>query len=90
MNDLGAFLCCFPNYFIGMWPSIELNIFGKRVKQEEEISLESKEALKQKAAERENKVDEFLRGQSIEEILDVLGEGETERRKDLDQRFRQL
>jgi hypothetical protein len=31
-----------------------------------------------------------LRGQTIEEILDVLGEGEIERRKDLDQRFRQL
>jgi hypothetical protein len=47
MNDLGAFFCCFPNYFIGMWPSIELNIFGRRgVKQEEEISLESKEAFK--------------------------------------------
>ena len=66
-NDLAAFLCCFPNYFLLAVPALSsvVNREPAAVKQSSEIPKAD--------------VEEYLKDQSIEEILEEISAGERAR-----------
>lgn len=63
LNDLSAFMCCFPQYAIIMYPA-----FGQY--------LTKKEIQTPKSIESDKPLEEFLKEESIESILEKLNEVE--------------
>ena len=93
MNDLGGFLCCFPAYFIIMYPGLESVIKreGNKDDTQEILKQLSQTTSKQEESSTTTKqVEEILGQKSVDEILDTLNRSDLEKRRDQEDRYRQL